>query len=44
MKVMNSNRFLIGKPAREKPLWRQRCRWNNIIKVDIKKVGCGGME
>jgi hypothetical protein len=44
MKVITSNKFLIEKPARETPLLIPRLRLDNMIKVDIKRVGCGGME
>jgi hypothetical protein len=44
MKVITNNKFITGKPARETPLWRPRRRWDNMIKVDIKKVECDGME
>jgi hypothetical protein len=37
-------RVLVGKPEGERPLGRPRHRWEDNIKVDIKEVGCGGMD
>ena len=31
---------LVERPERKKPLERPRCRWENNIKMDLKKVGC----
>jgi hypothetical protein len=44
MKVMTSNKFLNGKHVRKTPLWGPSRRGQNMIKFDIKKVGCGGMD
>jgi hypothetical protein len=44
MKMMTGNKFLNGKRVRKTPLYGPSRRWHNMIKVDIKKVGCGGME
>jgi hypothetical protein len=35
---------LVGKPEGKRPLGRPRCRWEDNIKMDIQKVGCGGMD
>ena len=32
------------KPEGESPLGRPRCRWEDNTKMDLQKVGCGGME
>ena len=32
-------RVLVGKPERKIPLGRPRCRWEDIIKMDIQEVG-----
>ena len=32
------------KPEGKRPLGRARCRWGDGIKVDLKEVGCGGMD
>ena len=37
-------RFLVEKPEGKSPLGRPRCRWEDNIKIDLQKVGCGGME
>jgi len=34
-------RGLVGKPKGKKPLGRSRRRWEDTIKTDLKKVGCG---
>jgi hypothetical protein len=35
---------LVGKPEGQRPLGRPRCRREDNIKVDLQKVGCGGMD
>ena len=37
-------RVLVGKPEGKKPLGRCRHRWEDNIKMDLQKVGCGGMD
>jgi hypothetical protein len=37
-------RVLVRKPEGKRPLGRSRCRWEDNIKVDLQKVGCGGMD
>jgi hypothetical protein len=37
-------RVLVGKPERKRPLGRYRCGWEDNIKVDLQKVGCGGTD
>jgi len=34
----------VGKPERKRPLGRPRRRWEDNIKMDFRKVGCGGMD
>ena len=34
-------RVLVGKPEGKRPLGRPRCRWEDIIKIDLQKVGRG---
>ena len=36
----NAYRVLVGKPESKRPLGRQRCRWEDNIKMDLKEVGC----
>jgi hypothetical protein len=37
-------RFLVWNPERKRPLGRPRRRWVDNIKLDLQKVGCGGMD
>jgi hypothetical protein len=37
-------RVLVGKPERKRPLGIPRIRWEDNIKMDLRKVGCGGMD
>jgi hypothetical protein len=35
------HRVLVGKPEGKSPLARQRCRWEDNIKIDLQKFGGG---
>jgi hypothetical protein len=35
---------LVGKPEGKRPLGRSRLRWEDNIKMDLHKVGCGGTD
>jgi len=35
---------LVGKPVGKRPLGRPRRRWEDNIKMDLREVGCGGMD
>jgi hypothetical protein len=37
-------RALVGKPEGRRPLGRPRRRWEDIIKMDLREVGWGGMD
>ena len=37
-------RVLVGKPEGKKPLGRSKRRWEDNVKMDFQKVGCGGMD
>jgi len=37
-------RVLVGKPDGKRPLGIPRRRWEDNIKMDLQKVGCGGMD
>ena len=37
------HKVLVGKPEGKRPLGRQRCRWEDNIKMDLQGVGCGCM-
>jgi hypothetical protein len=34
-------RILVGEPEGKRPLGRLRRRWEDNIKMDLQKVGCG---
>jgi hypothetical protein len=34
-------RVLVGKPEGKRPLGRHMCIWEDNIKIDLQKVGCG---
>ena len=36
--------MLVGKPKGKRPLGRTIRRWENNVKVDLREVGCGGMD
>jgi len=38
------HRVLVGKPEGKRQLGRPRHRWEDNIKMDHQKVGCGGMD
>ena len=40
----NVYRVLVRKPEGKRPLGRPRCRWEENIKMDLHKVGCGGLD
>jgi hypothetical protein len=37
-------RVLVGKPERKRPMGRPRLKWEENIKMDLQKVGCGSMD
>ena len=37
-------RVLVGKPEGKRPLGRPRRRWEDNIKMDLQKVGCGAVD
>ena len=37
-------RVLVGTPEGKRPLGRPRRRWESDIKMDIREMGCGGMD
>ena len=37
-------RVLVWKPEGKRPLGRPRRRWEDNIKMDLQKVGCGDMD
>jgi hypothetical protein len=41
--IRNAYRNLVRKPQRKRPLVRPRGRWEDDIKMDLKKIGLEGM-
>jgi hypothetical protein len=39
-----SYRILMGKPEGKRPVGRPRRRWVDNIKMDLRDIGCGGMD
>jgi hypothetical protein len=37
-------RVSVGKPEGKRPLGRPRCKREDNVKIDLQKVGCGGIE
>jgi hypothetical protein len=37
-------RVLVGKPEGKRPLGRPTCGWKDNIKINLQKVGYGGMD
>jgi hypothetical protein len=40
----NAYRILLGKPEGNGPLERPRRRWVDSIKIDLREIGCEGMD
>jgi hypothetical protein len=40
----NGYRILVGKPEGKRPLGRPRRRWEDNIKMVLRKMGLGGMD
>jgi hypothetical protein len=40
----NAYRILVGKPEGKRVLGRPRRRWVDNIKMDVRKIGLGGMD
>jgi hypothetical protein len=43
-KKRNAYRILVEKPERQRPLGRPRCRWVGNIVMDLREIGCDGMD
>jgi hypothetical protein len=37
-------RVFVGKPEGRRPLGRPRRRWEDNIRMDLREVGCGGVD
>jgi hypothetical protein len=35
----NVYRTLVGKPEGKRPFARPRCRWDDVIKMDLREIG-----
>jgi hypothetical protein len=44
MEKMNAYKLLVGKPEGKMQLSRSKHRWLDNIKMDLGKIGWGGME
>jgi hypothetical protein len=44
MEKRNAYRILVGKPEGERPLGRPRRMWVDNIKMDLREIGCDGMD
>jgi hypothetical protein len=40
----NACRILVGKPEGKRPLEGPRLRWVDNIRMDLREMGCGGMD
>jgi hypothetical protein len=40
----NAYRISVGKPEGKRPLGRRRRRLVDNIKMDLREIGCGGMD
>jgi hypothetical protein len=40
----NAYRILVGQPEGKRPLGRQRLRWVDNIKMDLREIGWDGMN
>jgi hypothetical protein len=43
-KKRNAYRILVGKPEGKRPIRRPRRRWVDNIEMDLREIGCGGMN
>jgi hypothetical protein len=40
----NACRIMVGKPEGKRPLGRTRRRWEDSIKINMRKIGWGGVD
>jgi hypothetical protein len=40
----NAYRILVGKPEGKRPLGRPTRRWVDNIKMDLREIGCDGVD
>jgi hypothetical protein len=41
---MKMQRFQVGNSEEKRPLGRPKSRWENNITMNLKEIGCGGMN
>jgi hypothetical protein len=37
-------KVLVGKPEGKRPLGRPRRRWEDVIRMDLREIGLGGVD
>jgi hypothetical protein len=42
--MRNAYRIVVGKPEGKRPLGRPTRRWEDNIKMDLREIGCSGMD
>jgi hypothetical protein len=42
--MRNAYNILVGKPEGERSLRRSRCKWEDNIRVDLREIGCKGVD
>jgi hypothetical protein len=40
----NMYRVLVGRSEGKRPLERPRCRWEDVIKMDLREIGWGSVK
>jgi hypothetical protein len=40
----NAYKILVGKPEGKRPIGRPRSRWEDNIKMDLREIGCDGVD
>jgi hypothetical protein len=43
-KKRNAFKVMMGKSERKRPVGRPKGRWEDNIKMDLREIGCGGMD
>jgi hypothetical protein len=44
MEKRNACRILVGKPEGKRPMRKPRHRWIDNIKMDLREIGCSGLD
>jgi hypothetical protein len=42
--MRSAYKILVGNSEEKRPLGRPWCKWSDKIKVDLKEIGCEGVE